>query len=182
LISSDPNRAAVPQYDSETTSAHFCASASHFSNLNLLKESTMAEAILTPPSDRIIAKLGGFSHPAVLLSCGRSFEKLHVVNDILLAQAFCRAWTCKPLQKNRPPTYAICHLDGVVRKIYKDLKWSPVLPIKPPVPGDRRPLQFDLWQFSGNETPELAHLVGLDLREELTQRGMANPVRYLNCD
>lgn len=166
-----------------------------------------------------------FAHPAVLLSCEKSLAKLAVVNDISMARAFRQSWTFSPYSRHPVPKMALCHVRGVLRKIYKDLVWvrkeideaswadaagayrlrdtirmsqlaersklgvfcDPVLlrqlqntlakgEMKSPdsgLPGE--------WNFYGNEAPEFDYLLGVDLSEELTQRGMANPVRYVNC-
>jgi hypothetical protein len=143
----------------------------------------------TPPNKAaLVLRLAerGFAEPAVLLSCGESYRKLRLVNDFTMAQAFSRAWTCQPLSKARIPQVAICHVDGIVKKVYKDLVWFPADFADPSRMSGFvemfRHNPTNLWAFSGNEA--LQHqlaLVGMDLTEELTQRGMANPVRYVNC-
>lgn len=65
--------------------------------------------------------------PAVLLSCEQSYKKLTMINDMTLAQAFRQAWTCQPLKKRHPPEIAVCHIRGVIKKIYRDLHWEPVV-------------------------------------------------------
>jgi len=127
-----------------------------------------------------------FNQPAVLLSCARSYRRLNPVNDITMANAFSQGWTCQPLDKIFVPTVALCHVQGVIKKIYKDLSWSRLSETNADtrwlsLRDKQRLLKGELWKFSGNEAPEYAHLLDLDLSEDLTQRGMANPVRYINC-
>lgn len=141
----------------------------------------------------LVEKLGaaGFTKPAVLLRCGDSYRRLSVVNDFTMAAAFMLSWTCQPLKKEVVPQVALCHVDGVILKVYKDLKWFPTEVAKAILRGD--PLRqvaaiqkevedsAEEWAFLGNEAPEYKRLLGLDLSAELARRGMANPVRYINC-
>lgn len=176
----------------------------------------MSETTLfVSPSQSITAKLGKFHHPAVLLSCEKSFARLGVVNDMTIAEAFRQSWTCQPYKKKRVPSHAICHVRGIIRKVYKDLHWYPAnvdemyrlghatglileLANRDAAAPDSKLLREmlerfkhikmthnddpDLWNFTGNEAPEFNKLIRVDLSAELTQRGMANPVRYINCD
>lgn len=177
----------------------------------------MAPAISTPSKPKTLEqRLHMVREPAVLLSCEQSFKKLTVVNDMTLAQAFRQSWTCRPLSKKTPPQVAVCHVRGVIKKVYTDLHWYPAVMdtvyqlgrsvgyIEEVVQREGHALQEtlvrdllervkcsaiatgssypDLWNFTGNEAKEYNHLVGMDLSAQLTQRGMANPVRYLNCD
>jgi hypothetical protein len=113
--------------------------------------------------------------PMVLLSINKSLRKLSVLNDMTMAEAFRKAWTCQPLAKKRAPRIAICHDEGKIVKIYKDLVWEPIDPVQPGY--------ATTWAFTGNETPDLMRIWGgMNLSDELTQPGMANPVRYVNCN
>lgn len=127
----------------------------------------------------------GLDKPGVLLSCGESYRKLPVVNDIAMAQAFSGAWSFQPLKRRLVPTLALCHVDGVIRKVYKDLVWRLATPAEVELRRQftEHEVKADkLWLFTGNEAPEYDQLLGVDLSEYLRQRGMNNPVRYVNCD
>ncbi len=152
---------------------------------------------LTEVIRRALASAFHFHEPAVLLSCEKSFRKLTVVNDFTLAQAFHSAWTCRPLKQNHVPRVAICHIKGVVRKVYRDLVWSPealgtinstgkvLSPQGAYISAFSDGLvdpNAPLWSFTANEAPEWKVMVGADLSPALTRQGMANPVRYVNCD
>lgn len=152
---------------------------------------TFQHVVATPPRQQpLAAALAGyqFFEPAVLLSCGVSYRRLTVVNDMTMAEAFRKSWTCQPLKQPRVPTVALCHIDGVIRKVYKDLKWIHTVMeaallnngeyLARILHGDGDTME---WAFVGNEAPEYHRLIGLDLSNELTRRGMANPVRYVNC-
>lgn len=147
-----------------------------------------------PTLEEYLEKYQAFSHPAVLLSCGISFRRLRMVNDFTMARAFHRAWTCQPLKQKKVPHIALCHVDGVIKKIYKDLVWYPDSVVKIEEQAQLEPSRFSgfvemfrnstasQWAFAANEAPEYSHLLDLDLRPHLTQRGMANPVRYVFCN
>lgn len=145
----------------------------------------MANAISIPSKISLQQKLKGIILPTVLLSCERSYNSLTVVNDMTMAEAFRLSWTCKPLNKRHPPVIAVCHLAGTIKKIYMNLNWRPTdetLLMQPGVTMDN--VVADEWAFTGDETHGTIYqrYIGLDLSQELTVRGMANPVRYLNCD
>lgn len=124
----------------------------------------------------------GFHEPAVLLNCTQSYDRLSVKNDITIAEAFRRAWTCKPLQQGRVPRVAICHIRGLILKVYSDLVWEPE-DLSLSVQEALRAFPPVKWVFSGNDSRQWPLLLGSRLDEALfTQRGMANPVRYINCD
>lgn len=152
-------------------------------------------------------KLSGITRPLVLLSCEQSYRKLRIVNDLTMAEAFRQSWFCQPLKQPHPPEVALCHVKGVVRKVYKDVQWHRAVDdlredarrlasLTPHSAETRRLLdelvdQFagspggynsNLWNFTANEAPEYEWLLGLDLSDEVTRRGMSNPVRYVNCD
>lgn len=151
----------------------------------------MAHATSNPSKVSLQRKLQGLTKPLVLLSCEVSFNKLKVVNDMTMAEAFRQSWTCQPLKKKHPPLVAVCHVAGVIKKIYKDLHWVVAGLDKHHNNEDDRSFALemtslgspsDTWNFYANEAPEYNYLIGVDLSAELTQRGMANPVRYVNCD
>lgn len=167
----------------------------------------MTHVISTPTNRTLSQVLSPIKRPAVLLNCTQSYSRLQpqaqLVKDFDAADACRRAWSCQPLKKARVPEVAICHVGGVVRKIYTNLVWIPAsedLRKIARILGSYcsssqaqdalqnwtnqalAQLEGQLWCFTANEAPEYDVLLGLNLAEWISQRGQANPVRYLNCD
>jgi hypothetical protein len=119
----------------------------------------------------------GFYHPAVVINCTQRFRELLVVNDMTIAQAFRRDWLCQPLKQPRIPRHAVCHVDGVINKIYKDLVWEPE---DLDLSVDEAMRRTDLrWRFTGNEELCFEQLLNMDM-SLLSKRTIGSSIRYVN--
>ncbi len=113
--------------------------------------------------------------PAVLFKISRLWKP--GMDEDAVYDAIYGWWRMGP--KREKAEYALAIAQGQVRGAFRVLGWQPRRRgdrmWEQDAPGEPR------WGFEGEPAPELAHLIGRDVRH-LYPRGAANPVRYLNCD
>ncbi|SFB69419.1 hypothetical protein SAMN05216344_101284 [Polaromonas sp. OV174] len=111
----------------------------------------------------------------LVLDCTKSFREATVAGDISAAELdrrFGRAWTGRP--DRRMPKLVACRVGGAVIRIYKNPQWQQDEKV---VPTTGKPT----WRFTAEPAPEYVDMVGVDLGSVLKDRGMQNPLYYVNC-
>ena len=124
----------------------------------------------------VASLLGLKSDDSILvLDCTKSFREAVAAGDTgteELDRRFGSAWTGRP--DRRAPKLVACRVGGAVVRVYKNPRWKPAGKV---VPTTGKPT----WSFTGEPAPEYAKMVGVDLGSVLKDRGMQNPLYYVNC-
>jgi hypothetical protein len=112
---------------------------------------------------------------ALVLDCTRSFREATAAGDTSpseLARRFSSPWTGRP--DRRAPKLVACSVDGAVVQVFKNPRWRHAGKL---VPTTGKPT----WSFTADCAPEYGCMVGVDVGCALKDRGMRNPLFYVNC-
>lgn len=112
-------------------------------------------------------------HPLLLISIGKSHDQER--KSVLDAVRY--AWVLNP-DKARQAEFVLAHVQGLVKGVFKPIKWMKAIPQNFPGFEATDP---DRWGFEGEEADEAvrSQYVGKRVPDKYRARGAANPVRYL---
>ncbi len=108
--------------------------------------------------------------PAILLTINRLFKPN--ISPAELYEVTRGNWVLSERRNNAK--YAFTVYQGVVREIYRILRWRPT-PL-----SDLDVIRQDRWRFEGEVAAELHHYIGGNVQDYIPL-GTRNPIRYINC-
>jgi hypothetical protein len=110
-------------------------------------------------------------HPLILINIGRSYQEMSVYDAVRAA------WRLNRIRAEKA-RYVIAHGGGIVRGVFIAQRWLMVTPQNfPSRPGSEE--ERNRWGFEGVEAPAEIQAQYIGRRVPPSERGAANPIRYL---
>jgi len=111
------------------------------------------------------------AEPAILITVNRLYRRGMTAAEIY--EITRGNWVLRESRLSRIK-YAFCVYDGIVRQVYRVIRWQPA------AARSESQRHKERWRFDGEIALEMQHYVGGSVAQYITL-GAQNPIRYVNC-